>query len=399
MTSGGSRPFRLAGLVTGAVAVLLVGILLGGHPSWLPGPIRRAFVADDGSGVVGQALNLLSRDYYKPLSPSQLASQSVAGAVASLNDPFSHYYDPTDYRVFSEQTDSHLSGVGVQVDLVNRGLRIDEVFPGTPAARAGLQAGQVIVAVGGLRLAGHDEDFGSRLIQGPAGTTVRLSIQSAGHSRVIVVRRANITVPVASGTVSRVHGTRLGIVELTTFSQGSGDQVRAQVRRVLRQGARGIVLDLRENGGGLLLEAVNVASIFLSDGTVVSTDGRSQPRQVYVARGNAIAPRIPLVVLVDNGTASAAEIVTAALQDRGRAKVVGTRTYGKGVFQQLQTLSNGGALEIVSGRWFTPGGRNVGGPGVTRGIGIRPDVTATLAPRGGQDRPLQVAERVLLGEL
>jgi carboxyl-terminal processing protease len=215
----------------------------------------------------------------------------------------------------------------------------------------------------------------------------------------VTIRRANITVPVASGTVLTVHGQKLGVVDLTTFSDGSGDQVRKQVKSVLAQGAKGIILDLRQNGGGLLEEAVNVASIFLSDGTVVSTEGRNQPRQVYVARGNAIAPRIPLVVLVDNGTASAAEIVTAALKDRGRAKVVGTRTYGKGVFQQLETLSNGGALDIVSGRWFRPDGGNVGGPGVTRGTGIQPDVSAALTAKSTRDHPLDVAESVLLGDL
>ena len=115
-----------------------------------------------------------------------------------------------------------------------------------------------------------------------------------------------------------------------------------------------MILDLRENGGGLLDEAVNVASIFIPDGTIVSTDGRNQPRQVYVAKGGAISTKIPVVVLVDRGTASAAEIVTGALQDRHRAEVVGTHTFGKGVFQEIQPLSNGGALDITVGEYFTP---------------------------------------------
>jgi carboxyl-terminal processing protease len=171
------------------------------------------------------------------------------------------------------------------------------------------------------------------------------------------------------------------------------------VEKVLHAGVRALILDLRENGGGLLDEAVNVASIFIPDGTIVSTDGRSQPRQVYVAKGNAIAAHIPMVVLVDRGTASAAEIVTGALLDRGRAKVVGTHTFGKGVFQEIEPLSNGGALDITVGEYFTPSGRNLGGGGVKEGAGIRPNVYALDNPHTSADEALTVAERVVAGEL
>src|SRR5207302_2273509 len=139
----------------------------------------------------------------------------------------------------------------------------------------------------------------------------------------VTVTRANIVVPVASGKVVSYQGRKLGYVQLTSFTDGSGAELRAQVKKVLSKGATSLVLDLRENGGGLLDEAVNVASIFIPDGTIVSTHGRSQPRQVYMAKGNAIAGHIPMVVLVDRDTASAAEIVTGALKDRGRATVVG----------------------------------------------------------------------------
>ncbi len=147
---------------------------------------------------------------------------------------------------------------------------------------------------------------------------------------------------------------KIGDVSLTSFTQGAGAELRANVNKALQGGARALILDLRENGGGLLDEAVNVASIFIPDGTIVSTDGRSQPRQVYTAKGKAISAGIPMVVLVDRGTASAAEIVTGALQDRGRGIVVGTHTYGKGVFQEIEPLPNGGALDITVGEYFTP---------------------------------------------
>ena len=146
-------------------------------------------------------------------------------------------------------------------------------------------------------------------------------------------------------------------------------------------------------------EAVNVASIFIPNGTIVSTDGRAQPREVYMAKGDAIATSQPMVVLVDSGTASAAEIVTGALKDRGRATVVGTHTYGKGVFQEIEQLSNGGALDFTVGEYFTPDGQNLGGGGVKRGPGIQPTVYAYTKPTAKTDNALTAAERTVAAKL
>jgi carboxyl-terminal processing protease len=228
---------------------------------------------------------------------------------------------------------------------------------------------------------------------------VTLTVLRGKQKRTVTITRANIVVPVSSGKVLSYKGTKIGYVQLTSFTDGSGAEVRDQVNKVLGRGAKAIVLDLRENGGGLLEEAVNVASIFIPDGTVVSTDGRSQPRQVYVAKGHAISTSIPLVVLVDRGTASASEIVTGALQDRHRAKVVGTHTYGKGVFQEIQPLTNGGALDITVGEYFTPDGHNLGGGGVKEGAGLKPDVYALDNPHTAKDEGLTVAERTVAAEL
>jgi carboxyl-terminal processing protease len=254
--------------------------------------------------------------------------------------------------------------------------------------------------VGSTSLANRSPGFSSRLIQGKAGTPVTLTIVRGGHRLTMRIIRANLVIPVATGNLVSYHGTKIGALQLTSFTQGAGAELRTRVQKLLRGGARALILDLRENGGGLLDEAVNVASIFVPDGTIVSTDGRSQPRQVYVAKGGAIASRIPMVVLVDRGTASAAEIVTGALKDRGRAKVVGTRTYGKGVFQEIEPLPNGGALDITVGEYFTPNGTNLGGGGVREGSGIQPNVYAIDNPHTTRvDEALQVAERTVAAEL
>ncbi len=383
------------------VLVLLAGIWLGGHPSWLPSPLRNAFVDDKQGAFVQGVLNQLTRDYYRPLNRNALVNTGLSAAVASLDDPYSHYYAPTEYRAFLNQSNPHLSGIGIDVVPAGgaKGLQVVDVFPGSPAARAGLARGDVIVEVGKVSLANRSADFSSRLIKGAPGTKVTLTILRGGRTRTVTITRANLVIPVASGTVLTYHGVKVGDVALTSFTDGSGAELRTQVQKVMAAGARALVLDLRENGGGLLNEAVNVASIFIPDGTIVKTKGRTQPTQVYLAEGNAIAATIPMVVLVDQGTASAAEIVTAALQDRHRALVVGTRTYGKGVFQEIQPLSNGGALDITVGEYDTPSGRNLGGGGVRRGAGVIPNVRAASNPNSATDSALLVAERTVVAEV
>jgi carboxyl-terminal processing protease len=171
------------------------------------------------------------------------------------------------------------------------------------------------------------------------------------------------------------------------------------VRKLLGKGAKGVVLDLRDNPGGLLDEAVATASVFLPDGKVVSTRGRNRPEKVYDATGGAIPMKIPVVVLVDGGSASASEIVTGALQDRHRATVVGTHTYGKGVFQEVERLSNGGALDITVGEYFTPSGRNLGGGGVRRGAGITPDIRAQDNRKTRADEALRAALQAVAAKM
>jgi carboxyl-terminal processing protease len=382
------------------VIVLLIGVWFGGHPSWLPGPVRGAFVAQNGDDkLINQVLGLIEKDYYRKVDRSDLVNKGLAAAVASLNDKYSHYYNPTDYRAFQNEDNPHLSGIGIDIKGLSQGLLVQNVFQGSPAEKAGLARGDIIVEVGSTSLANRSRDFAASLIKGRAGTKVTLTVLRGRRRRVITVRRANLVVPVAGSRMLDYNNTKLGYVELTSFTSGSGAEVRSQVQQVMHEGARGLILDLRENGGGLLNEAVNVASVFLGDGTIVSTDGRAQPRQVYLAKpALTIAPKIPMVVLVDDGTASAAEIVTGALQDRGRAKVVGTHTYGKGVFQEIEPLSNGGALDFTVGEYFTPSGRNLGGGGVKQGKGLQPNVYAVTKPSAKTDTALTVAEKTVAAE-
>jgi carboxyl-terminal processing protease len=394
-----ARSPRIAGSVLAILLVLMVGVYLGGHPGWLPSGLRSTFTDQNDGRFVQDTLHMLARDYYRKVNVNQLVNKGLSAAVASLDDPYSHYFSPTDYHSFMNQTNPHDSGIGISVTDQARGQQVAEVFPNSPAARAGINRGDVIVAVGGTSLANRSSVFASNLIKGRAGTRVTLTVLAGARRHVVQITRANLVVPVATSDLVNYHGIKLGDLQFSSFTDGSGDELRVQVDKMLHAGARGLILDLRENGGGLLNEAVNVASIFIPDGTIVSTKGRNQPREVYVAKGDAISTKIPVVVLVDGGTASSAEIVTGALQDRGRAKVIGTHTYGKGVFQEIQTLSNGGALDITVGNYFTPSGRNLGGTGVKQGAGITPNIRVASKPSASTDRTLVVGEQTLAAEL
>jgi carboxyl-terminal processing protease len=376
MPSRRSNPL-LAVIAVAVPIFLILGVYLGGHPEDLPQFARSAFVADHETRVVNEAINRIASDYYRPVAKGRLTNASIAGAVSSLGDRFSHYLSPREYREFNQPPS--FTGIGVSVAPDRRGLRIARVFDGSPAARAGLHEGDLIVAVNGRKLTGVSADAAIALIKGAPGTDVKLGVEQrrAGNSaqHTLKLTRATISEPVVASATKTVHGKKLGVVELATFSPGAHGEVREGVEHELRAHARGIVLDLRANGGGLVEEARLIASIFINKGTIVSTRGRTQPSETLTATGGAISPAIPVVVLVDHNTASAAEIVTAALQDHHRATVVGTHTFGKGVFQEEESLSNGGALDITVGEYFTPNGRNLGGGGVKQGAGITPEVS------------------------
>jgi carboxyl-terminal processing protease len=397
------RPLRNLALGVGVLFLLAVGLWFGGHPTWLPSPLRSAFVSESANQKLeNQVYGLLTQDYYRKLSRTTLVNEGLAGAVASLNDPYSHYYDPSNYHSFQDTTTNPQDdgGIGVGIEaFIKGGLVVSEVYPGSPAQKAGIVPGDVILAANGRSFAGHGQSFAIGLVRGRTGSSVILTVKRHGTTRHVRVTRADVTVPVAFSRLLHYHGVKIGYVDLTQFAENAGAEVRTQVDKMRKAGAQTLILDLRDNGGGLLEQAVDTASVFIQSGTIVSTDGRSIPRQVYLAKGDAIPASIPLVVLVNQDTASSAEIVTAALKQRGRATVVGTHTYGKGVFQEIEPLRNGGALDFTVGRYYTPDGENLGGHGVSRGRGVIPNIYAAEPAHDKVDHQLQVAERVAAAKL
>lgn len=391
------RRLPVALLAAVGLALLLAGVWLGArHPEWLPGPVRSALVGDESERVVAEAIDDVHDRYYREIPKDELADDAIAGVVSRLHDRFSSYLTPEEYRRFQQVQNSQFSGIGVQVTEHPQGLRVEAVYDRSPARRAGIREGDVIVAADGRSLKGRRQEASSALIKGPPGTDVRLTWLRDGRRITRTLTRNTVSVPVVASAVRQSpEGCKVGVVKLATFSSGAHAEVYDALKRLKRKGARVFVLDLRDNGGGLVTEAQLVASAFVKDGKIVTTRGRAVPEKTFRATGDPVVPGAPLVVLVDRGTASASEIVAGALQDRGRAEVVGTRTFGKGVFQQVIELSNGGALDITAGQYFTPSGRNLGGKGVATGSGIAPDVPATDDQATPRDEALAKAVRVV----
>jgi carboxyl-terminal processing protease len=377
-----------------ALVALVAGLWLGGHPESLPGPLRDAFVEED-RAMRAEIINSIEDNFYKPVDEKKLDDASLRGIVESLEDPYSHYLTPKEAKALNDSVSGHFEGVGMNVEQNKRGLKVLRVFDGAPAARAGIQRGDFILGVNGRSIAGVNSEVATSRIKGPAGTSVTLRVITPGQERdrTVKVKRERIEVPVARGRMVERGGHKVGVVELLSFSSGAHGLVRQQIDRLLKQGAEAIVFDLRGNGGGLLSEAVLVSSIFIEDGEIVSVRGRHRPERTQDAEGDAINEKIPVVTLVDGGSASASEIVTGALRDRKRAKVVGTRTFGKGLVQEIQPLSNGGVLDITVANYYLPGGETIS----TKGI--KPQVRAVDDPDTDRDEALPVAVDELLREL
>jgi len=289
----------------------------------------------------------------------------------------------------------HFEGIGMNVEQDRRGLKVLRVFENSPAEGARIRAGDFILAVNGRSIAGLSSEVATARIRGPAGTSVELSVYTPGEDapRSVKLERERIEAPVARGRVVERGGEKIGVLELYGFTPGAHGVLRSEIQKALRQGAEGLVLDLRGNPGGRLTEAVLVSSIFIEDGKIVSVRGRARDERTHEAEGDAIDENIPVVVLVNGGSASASEIVAGALRDTERGTVVGTRTFGKGLVQELIPLSNGGVLDLTVANYYLPGGKTISRRG------IKPEIRARDNPDTDRDEALPLALDTLAREL
>lgn len=395
MSARGAVAFAAALLV-----FLAAGLYLGGHPRDLPEPLREVFV-DEPGGLTAEAAEAIEDSYYRSVGGHELSNGSLQGMVKQLRksneeDHYSEYFSPEALASFNQEIEGHFSGIGTTVGPAKKGLRVVTVFPRSPADEAGIKPGDVIVSVEGESITGQSLTEATKRIKGPEGTQVTLGVRDgkSGKVRELKITRAEVELPNVSGSVKKVGGKELGYVRMLSFSEAAHAQLAKGIEKVEKEGAEGVVLDLRHNPGGLLEEAVLSANVFLpKDEVVVSTKSRTQGDSVHKTPGDAISD-LPVVVLVDGGTASAAEILAAALADDAGSTVVGTRTYGKGLFQEERNLANGGALKLSVGEFFTPNGVNL-----AKSHGIHPDVKVKDNPATPVDEAKQRALGVLAGQV
>ena len=331
--------------------------------------------------VVDEAADRIASSAASPIGRDALDAAAVEAMLATLGDKWAAYYAAGDYAQLKALLDGRYSGLGVWLRRTSLGeILVASVLPESPAALAGLRVGDQLTAVDGLTTRAKELGDIVAGLRGPSGSIVKIEISRAGAPLHLTLHRS--TVGAGDVTVAYV-APGVARIRVAAFTRGVGSQVKHAVETLRKDKARGIVLDLRGNPGGLLEEGVATAGAFLDGGTVVSYSGRTTSKRVVTApRGGDVTT--PLAVLVDGGTASAAEVVTGALQDRGRAVVVGAQTFGKGSVQEPIRLSDGSAIELTVARYLTPKGRSLDG------IGITPDIVLP----GGADEALAVRRAV-----
>lgn len=337
--------------------------------------------------LLDEIARIIEDQYVEKVSKSKLVEGAIKGMLGSLDDPYTKHFKPKDFEHIEEMTEGRFEGVGMTLDMEDSQVVVVAPIEGTPASRAGIKHGDKILEVDGKSTKGLALEKVVSMIKGKSGTKVTLTIGREGQEpfKVTLVRE-EINIP---NIKAEMKDSDIGYIRLIhTFNSNAGPDVRKTVTKLKSQGAKGIILDLRNNPGGLLEAGVEVAGVFIDRGVIVSIKGRKGDKREYKAKGDAFSD-IPLVVLVNKGSASASEIVAGAIQDYGRGVIVGEKTFGKGSVQTIIDLSDGSGLIITTARYYTPKGRSI------NKTGIAPDVVVTGAEEELEGPQLEKAKEIL----
>lgn len=341
-----------------------------------------------------EAWNIVHEQYVdQPVNDVALMQGAIRGMMEALGDRHSSYMDPQTFEQANQELSGEYEGIGAYVDTTTDYLTVISPMPGSPAERAGLQAGDQIIAIDGEDMTGVDPELARRKVLGPAGTTVHLTVMRKGEEKPleIAITREHIIVKSVNG---KMLDNGIAYIQLVTFGDKTSQELKQTLSELLAQNPKGLILDLRNNGGGYLNTAVDVASQFISKGVVLYEQYGDGRKVAYDVVPGGLATDIPMVVLINEGSASASEIVAGALQDYGRAKLVGVTSYGKGSVQNWVPLSdNQGAVRVTIAKWLTPKERTIHGKGLT------PDVVVEMTEADYQakrDPQLDKAVEVLL---
>lgn len=343
------------------------------------------------SGMVFLKTLVTVRDnYVEPVDSEKLFDGATTGMVKALGDPYSAYLDKKSFSEITDLTDGVFGGIGVVLGKKDNDFVVVAPMEGTPGDEAGIKAGDKILAVDGTSVDGMQLEDVVGKIRGKQGTEVELKLADAsGNERTVRVIRGDIKVESVGGEM--LEGTNIGYIRISVFNEQTGNDFAKKYMELEKQGMQALLLDLRHNPGGILGECVKVAQYIVPKGTVVSIKDRNG--NTFVEESNLEKVKYPLAVLVDHGSASAAEIVAGAVQDTGAGKLFGVQTFGKGSVQSVYKLSDNTGLKLTTAKYYTPSGRSI------HGTGIKPDVEVELDLTGMTDNQLVAAENYLKEEL
>ncbi|WP_027356288.1 S41 family peptidase [Desulfofundulus thermocisternus] len=338
-------------------------------------------------GTLLEVIHLVRTRYLEPVNATTLVDGAIRGLVKSLNDPYSVYLDPGEYARLQEQIRGSFGGLGILVGIKEDQLTVMRAYEGTPAYRKGIRQGDVIVRIDGRDARGMDLDTAVSLMRGPVGTEVKLTITRKGAPQPWDVNlvREEISVPTVEGRM--IPGKGIGYISLTQFTEKTPDELESTITRLKKEGMRAVLLDLRNNPGGELRSAVKVAGYFIPRGPVVYIQYRSGREETYSSEGKNL--NLPLVVLINRASASAAEILAGAVKDTGSGILVGEKTFGKGIVQTVYELDNGAALKLTTARYLTPARHDINKKGIV------PDVVVEQEPQAQVDLQLERAIQIL----
>lgn len=299
--------------------------------------------------------------YVDSIDERQLYQMAIDGLLDQLHDPYSVYLKPEDFRSLSEQTSGNYGGLGIQIEVRNGWITVVAPLPDTPAERAGVQTGDLIVSLDGKTTEGWKQDEAVKNLRGQPGTTAELLIRRTGVDQPIKFAITRATIHVRSVQIAMMLDDKVGYISLSPVSETSARELQTALDSLSKQGMKSLIFDLRGNPGGLLDEGIAVSDLFLDPGQeIVATRGRmAQSTRTYRDGATQTWPRLPIVVMVNEGTASAAEIIAGALQDHDRAVVLGTPTFGKGLVQSFWRITPTTGLKLTTARWYTPSGRTI----------------------------------------
>jgi carboxyl-terminal processing protease len=353
--TGRGKWLKTAGIILVVLFVLVGGLLASDYKHF---------------GNLIKVITLVRTQYLQPVNSTQLVDGAIKGIVDSLDDPYSVYLEPKTYSQLKEQIKGSFGGLGILVGIKEQKLTVVRAYQGTPAFEAGIEAGDVISRIDDSDTSGIDMETAIKLMRGPVGSSVSITVSRPGNPEPLqfALVREEISVPTVEGHV--LSGTKIGYIIISQFTERTSEEMKGMLNKLQGEYITGLILDLRDNPGGELGTAVNVAKYFIPKGPIVFIDYRVGRDQEFSSEGHTVG--LPLAVLINGGSASASEIVAGAVKDTGAGTLVGTKTFGKGIVQTVFPLNNGAGLKLTTARYLTPNKNDINLKGVEPDVQVQP---------------------------